>query len=116
MADTTTFAIADDLSGVVKTEDGFGRFKTKFDAARALEAKLLGEREDINEKIARTRAMIRRLEEDLPEPNYWVWINSRKHRADTEEQCWEIIGKSVFGSLYSVESPKGLDVSQFIPY
>ena len=28
----------------------------------------------------------------------------------------EIIGKSVFGSLYSVESPKGLDVSQFIPY
>ncbi len=116
MADKTTYAIAHDYSGVIATEDGFGIFKTELDAAKALEKALLGEREDINGKIARARKMIRRLEEDLPEPNYWVWVNSRKHRAETEKECWDIIGKGTFGSIYSVESPKGLDVHQFIPY
>lgn len=117
MADNVTYAIADDLSGVVATEDGFGKFPTKLDASRRWLELLLGEREEVNAKIGTARSMIERLAKELPEPNYWVSINMHpKKRADTVEECWEIIGKAPFGSLYSVESPKDHDVSEFIPF
>lgn len=53
----------------------------------------------------------------MDDPNYWVHINWRKaQRADTVEECWDIIGQAPFGSLYEVSSPKGLPVDDFIPF
>lgn len=55
-------------------------------------------------------------EEGLKDANYHVMVNGTPWPAATEEEAWDIIGRHPMGSLYSVSSPKGLEVSQFIPY
>lgn len=35
---------------------------------------------------------------------------------ETEKEVWDAIGRASFGALYSVKSPNGKDVSQFIPF
>lgn len=50
-------------------------------------------------------------------PNYRVTINGyRSYDADTEAEVWDIVGRQPFGTLFTVSSPKGLDVSDFVPY
>lgn len=56
-------------------------------------------------------------EEHLAGANYIVTINScRCYAAETVKEVHEIIGSQSFGSRYSVSSPAGLDVYDFIPY
>ena len=85
--------------------------------ARAILKSLLEERSVLDFKIGEALLVIARLEEDLPPPNYWVRIDScTPKRADTFEECWDLIGQAPFGSLYYVTSPKGLSVDDFIPH
>lgn len=52
--------------------------------------------------------------------NYVVHISdsfgTRRIECETEKEAWDAIGRSTFGSLYSVSSPKGLNVDDFIPF
>lgn len=52
------------------------------------------------------------------EPNYLVKLSSRSEPipCDTEEQVWDAIGQGPVGVLYSVSSPAGLPVDEFIPF
>jgi len=54
------------------------------------------------------------------EPNYLLYIRSsagaEKIPCNTEQEVWREIGKRPLGALYEVDSPKGLDVSEFVPF
>ena len=53
-------------------------------------------------------------------PNYIVttqgWSGRKVTECETVDECWDAIGAASFGSLYEVNSPVGLDVSNFIPF
>lgn len=53
---------------------------------------------------------------NLFEPNYIVKIGFKQFYANTEDEAWDIIGLSQFGQPYSVESPTGKCVHDFIPF
>ena len=48
--------------------------------------------------------------------NYIVTIGRKDYGCMTAEEAWKCIGKRSFFMGYTVSSPKGLDVSDFIPY
>ena len=51
------------------------------------------------------------------EVNYVVSVSGRSDiDCDTVAEVWRAVGKGSFGSLYSVSSPSGKSVSQFIPF
>lgn len=44
------------------------------------------------------------------------WNGKRVTHCETINEVWEAIGKMAFGGIYSVQSPTGLDVSDFVPF
>lgn len=57
--------------------------------------------------------------EKLKTVNYLVHYTSHKRQpvpCETVEQVWEAVGNRGLGEGYSVSSPTGLDVGDFIPY
>lgn len=44
------------------------------------------------------------------------WSGKDVTECQTEDECWKAIGQASFGALYSVRSPIGLPVGQFVPY
>lgn len=56
-----TFAILQDLSGVVETSDGFGIFSTEEEALQALILRLESERTEVVDKIAKAKRRQRQL-------------------------------------------------------
>ena len=44
------------------------------------------------------------------------WHGSRQIECEAEDQAWDAIGSRMFGGLYSVVSPTGLDTDQLIPF
>lgn len=68
-----------------------------------------------NAELARRADKAR--EEGLADANYHVRINCNKTwPANTDEEVWAVIGRHPLGSIYTVSSPKGLPVDQFIPF
>lgn len=54
---------------------------------------------------------------ELFEPDYIVRVTGLSPiLCNSEDEVWEAIGKGSIGSLYTVESPTGKDVSDFIPF
>jgi hypothetical protein len=53
-------------------------------------------------------------------PNYVVTTSSWKGRfvteCDTSREVWDAIGSMSFGGIYRVDSPKGLDLAEFIAF
>lgn len=58
----TTYAIASDLSEVIKTEDGFGIFPTELEATKRWIEMLEAEREVTAERLTRARRRRRTLQ------------------------------------------------------
>lgn len=53
----TTYAVASDLSGIVETTDGFGRFKTKADAVECWIDRLETDRRTLSYRLAVAKRM-----------------------------------------------------------
>jgi hypothetical protein len=62
----TTYAIADDLSCVLPTDDGFGIFTTELEAIETLILHLESNKTDVVDKIAKAKARRRRLNRRKP--------------------------------------------------